>query len=97
MLPEEITRHEVILDENDAPPDYLIADIDTYIAQAIGFKEHQVILRTDEYPSHDFLSQRGLERLMIIDIDERSGFDQFYAASLLEHGIEVEREVIPYD
>ena len=71
-------QYDCILDENDSAPDYDIATIDSYIAQAIGFKEHQVILRSEEYPDASFLLEQGIQELCILDIDERSGFDTFY-------------------
>ena len=75
---------------------YDIAQIDGYIAQAIGFKEHQVVLRTEEYPDVDFLSSQKIEEVRIFDIDDTSGFDTFYGSTLLKGGIHVNREVIRY-
>ncbi|MFO0763851.1 MAG: hypothetical protein U0518_03265 [Candidatus Gracilibacteria bacterium] len=96
MLPSDIAQYDCILDENDTAPDYDIATIDSYIAQAIGFKEHQVILRSEEYPDASFLTAQGIQELCILDIDERSGFDTFYGGTLIKEGIDVHREVIPY-
>ena len=78
LLPSDIHHYDCILDENDSAPDYDIATIDSYIAQAIGFKEHQVILRSEEYPDSSFLLNQGIQELCILDIDERSSFDTFY-------------------
>lgn len=78
LLSPDIAQYDCILDENDSAPNYSIATIDSYIAQAIGFKEHQVILRSEEYPDASFLTAQGIQELCILDIDERSGFDTFY-------------------
>ncbi len=96
MLPSDIAQYDCILDENDTAPDYDIATIDSYIAQAIGFKEHQVILRSEEYPDASFLLEQGIQELCILDIDERSGFDTFYGWTLIKEWIDVHRETIPY-
>ena len=87
--------HDVLIDENDTHDYGRLSSVESYIAQAIGLKNHQVILRVDEYPREAFLRSQAISHVYIVDIDTESRLDDYYRSSLESDGISVKRRYLP--